>query len=836
MKIKGKNGSEFRQSLTAAGYTICSFVRLEHLLRDLRHALRMLRRNPGFTAVVILTLALGIGMTSAMFSVVNAVLLTPLPYPDADRLIWIAPADPDYPPEDSVSRADYLLWKAQAHSFEAFTAYGNTERALVYGGQSSTVQIASTSDNFWSICGAKPMLGRLFGEHERDALVLSWELFQDRFGGDPQVVGKTTTLDAHPFTVVGVLPKSFRFVLPPEMYAGDPIPEIVAYIPLPEGHEAPGDPIRENAQTGPTPTWVGVVGRLKPGVSFTQARAEMQVIYDRVRQIPSAYSRWPNDKLRFIPLSERVAGEARLALILLFSAVGFVLLIAGANFANLLMARASTLERELAVRTALGASRMHLLRQFLVESILLATLGGAAGLLIARSALSLAVRIGSHAVPRLADVKIGSPVLLFTLAVSLATGILFGLAPALGLRRNTVAETLKREGGTASAGAGQLRFRRWLVTTEFALAILLLTGAGLMLRSFWRMHDFPPGFEPGKLLVANISHSSPRYFRNGPKQRAYLQELFTRVEGLHGVESFGVHCGTLYQSLEMVGSIPHSGGKDAIAVRYVSPGFFRAVRAPLIRGRWPSDAEWREFKDVVMVNQNFAYRFANGDIVGKHLRAGVVDATVIGVVSDFKDFQLDAPPEPQVYMPYPLAPGIINVRLFLRVAADPKLVEASLGPLVSGLDPDVPIRIETLEQTLSQSITPRRFNMYLFEAFAGAAVGLALIGIYGVLAYLIKQRTREIGIRMALGAHRRQIVNLVVWEGMRIALLGIAVGTVAAVALTRLIASLLYQTQATDPFTFVSVVLLMALISLLACLHPARKAARTDPVISLRHE
>lgn len=813
-----------------------SFASLEHLLRDLRHAAWMLRRNPGFTAIVILTLALGIGMTTAMFSVVNAVLLRPIPYPDADRLIWIAPSDPDFPPDSWVSRADYLLWKAQAHSFEAFTAYGNTERALVYGGESITVQIASISDDFWAICGAKPMHGRLFGENERDSLVLSWNLFQDRFGSDERIIGKAIALDGRPFTVVGVLPKSFRFVFPPEMYAGDPIPEIAAYIPLPEGHEAPGNPIRENAQTGPTPTWIRVAGRLKPGVSLAQARAEMQVIFDRVRQIPSPYNRWPNDKLRFIPLGERVAGEARRALILLFAAVGFVLLIAGANFANLLMARASTLAREMAVRTALGATRMHLVRQFLVESILLAMLGGAAGLLIARIALDLAVRIGSHAVPRLADVKIDPPVLLFTLGISFATGILFGLAPGLGLRRNPVSETLKSASGTSSTGAGHLRFRRWLVTTEFALAIVLLAGAGLMLRSFWRMNDYPPGFEPEKLLVMNISHSNPKYFRNGPKQRAYLQELLGHIEGLPGVRAFGLHCGTFFQSLEMVGDVAHTGGKDTIAVRYVSPGFFRALQAPLLQGRWPSDSEWREFKDIVLVNQSFASQYASGNIVGKHIRGGVVDATVVGVVADFKDFQLDAQPEPQVYMPYPLAPGIINVRLFVRTSTNPQALKAALPALVSGIDPDVPIRVETLEQTLSESITPRRFNMYLFEAFAGAAVGLALIGIYGVLAYLVRLRTREIGIRMALGAQRQQIVNLVVWEGLKISLMGIAVGTVAALALTRLITSLLYETQATDPLTFVSVILLLALTSLLACWHPARKAARTDPVISLRYE
>jgi putative ABC transport system permease protein len=827
----------FRMALSKHGDTVhslSSILRVEQLAQDLRYSLRMVRRNPLFATIVTLTLALGIGMTTAMFSVVNGVLIKPLPYPQADRLVWIAPAAPTY--ENEVSRADYVLWKNQAHSFEAFMAYGNQERSLVYQQKATTVQLAFITGDFWNISGANPVIGRLFGEHERDEIVLSWALFQIRFGGDPRVIERTVTIDGRAFTVVGVLPRSFQFLFPPERSAGDPIPDIEAYIPIPDSHEAPGDPIRETTETGPVPTWVQVVGKLRPDASFTRARAEMQVIYDRVRQIPNVFSRWPDEKMRFIPLAERVVKAPRLALTLLLGAVGFVLLIAGANFANLLMARASTRQREIAVRSALGASRGHLIRQFLVESISLAMLGGSVGLLIAEWAIRVAKQIGAHAVPKLADVRIDTRVLLFTLAVSFATGIIFGMVPVLGLRRRSTNESLKSEGGTSSVGAGQLRLRRSLVTIEFALAIVLLTGAGLLLKSFWRMNDFPPGFEPAKLLVLDVNLGGPKYFRHWPKQDAYIQELLARVQNLPDVKAFGIHCGQLSQSLEMVGDVPHEHGKDAFAVRYASTGFFAAVGAPLIEGRWPTDEEWRDLKNLVIVNQTFARLYGGKtNMVGKHIRGGVVDAIVIGVVADFKDFQLDATPEAQVYVAYPQAPGMLTMRLFLRTDS-PKLLETTLPRLASGIDLDVPVRVQTLEETLSQSIAERRFNMYIFEVFAGAALLLALIGIYGVLSYLVKQRTREIGIRMALGAQRKAIMQMVVGQGMRIAFSGMAWGVIAAMALTRLIASMLYETRSNDPMTFAFVALILAFMTILACWQPAFRAANTDPVVALRDQ
>jgi putative ABC transport system permease protein len=833
--VQGSDGIERAAGKSSLRNALRMMCDLRQIFQELRYGARMLGRNPGFTAVVVATLALGLGMTTAMFSVINGVLLKPLPYPNPDRLVWVSTYDPEWPPDGSFSRSDYELWKGRARSFNGFAAYGNEDRALVYRNESSTAQIASITGDFWSICGAAPAVGRLFDEQERDTLVLSWNLFQNRFGGDAKVIGNIVTVDGHAFTVVGVLPNSFRFLFPPEAWAGDPVREMEAYIPIPEGHEAPGYPIVESSDSGPAPVWVRAVGRLGPQASFSKARAEMEVIYNSViKHFPRPYGK--GDKLLFLPFTERVVGATRLAVTLLFVAAGFVLLIASANFASLLMARASGRAREVAVRKAFGASRMHLTRQLLVESVELSILGGAGGLVIAKAALALALHIGANAVPRLADVRIDGEVLLFTLVVSLATGCLFGLAPLVYFHRDTVNQTLKEESATSSAGATQLRFRRLLVAMEFALAITLLTGAGLMLKSFHRMNAFPSGFEPGKLLVVSISHSGAKYFRQWPKQSAYIEELFARIDHLPGVQAYGIHSGTFYQSLEMVGDTPHPRGQDAFAVRYVSAGFFRAMGAPLIQGRWPSDAEWRALKNVVLVNHTFASRFTGGSIVGKHIRGGVVNATVIGVVADFKDFQLDAEPDPQVYVAYPMAPGVLTIRLFLRISDHPKALESALPQLVAGIDPDVPIRIDTLSQLLSGSITPRRFNMYLFEAFAGTALLLALIGIYGVMAYLVKQRTREIGIRMALGAQRQGIIGMVVWQGMKIVLAGTAAGIVAALGLTHLITSMLYETKSTDPVTFVLVTMLLGATALVACCYPAFKASLTDPIVALRHD
>ncbi len=744
---------------------------LDELWHDVRYGLRMLRRNPGFTTVAILTLALGIGMNTAVFSVLNSVVLRSLAYPDAERLVWLANHDDYFKHDTWGSRADYVIWKDQAHSFESMAAYGNQDLALVADDHASQERIASVTGDFWNITGARLAFGRLFRPGEPSAIVLSYRLFERRFGGDSQVVGKSVTLNGHSFAVAGVLSEDFRFLLPQQWVSGDERREIDAYISIPDAAETPGQPVTQ--KRGPAPFWVSVVGKLRPNVPIEQARAEMETIYTRIaREYPTPLR---NRSLHFIPLKDKLVGSARTALMVLLAAVGFVLLIASANIANLLLARASVRQREIAIRAALGAGRMRVIRQLLVESVLLALLGGMAGLLLSRWCLAIIVRLGSEAVPRLGDTQTDGWVLLFTLGVSLVTGVLFGLGPAISLGRTNLHDALKVDARTSSAAAGGLRGRGWLVALQLALAIVLLTGAGLMLKSFWRMNAKPPGFAPESILVMRVSLSGPQY-RNWPPQEAYLHELLRRVNTVPGVRAVGIDCGTLTTAVRVEGS------QQTSSVRFVSPGYLRAIGVPLIKGRWPTE---RESLDVVLVNQSFARNMANDrDPIGKPISGSFLSGTTLGVVADFKYWQLDAEPRPEVYMAYEWSPVVRTVRVVVRISGDARLAASSIRKLISDIDRAQPVyELQTLEQALSDSIAPRRFNMFLLGTFAATALLLALIGIYGVIAYSVAQRTNEIGIRRALGAQRGDIVGMVVWQGMRMALAGIGLGLAAAFGL-----------------------------------------------------
>ena len=815
-------------------------VWLEQTLQDLRFASRVLRLNAAYTTAIVLTLALGIGMNTAMFSVVDAVLLQPLPYPSPERLIYLTNGAVGCHPDCMVSRSDYVVWRAQAQSFEKMTAYGNEDVALVDGENSDTERIASITGSFWDIAGATPALGRLFTPTEPNVLVLTWALFEHRFSSNPSVIGKTVTVDGHPFTIAGVLPKDFRFLFPQELWTGDELRDIDAFIPLPDIHEVPGDPIVANPKLGPMPAWVRVVGRLKAGVPFNQAKAEMQGIFERtVRSNPKGFlHRYLEESIRyfrFMMLTESLVGGSRLALLVLFGAVVFVLLIATSNIANLLLARSSTRQRELAIRTALGAGRMRIIRQFLAESILLALLGGIAGLVLARLALTLIILIGAQAVPRIAETTIDGWVLAFALAISLATGVLFGLAPAsIFWRRSTDAVSSMK---AASASDSPLRLRGLLVSVELTLAIVLLTAAGLMLRSFWRMNDYPPGLAPDKILVMKLSLSGGPYFKNWPQQDAFLHELFQRIGSVPGVQSYGIDCGTLNQPINVEGvSWGSANDQPVAALRAVSPGYLRVMNVPLTQGRWPTE---RETFDVVLVNQSLAWKTVGRgrEIVGRHLQGSFLNATIAGVVADFRDWQLDEAPAPQVYMAYQRAPVVNTVRVVVRTVVDPVYVESAIRKLASSIDRNVPVyQLQTLQQAFFDSIAPRRFNMFLLGTFAGTALLLALVGVYGVIAYSVVQRTREIGIRMALGAEQGHIISMVLRQGMKMVVAGIAVGILAALALTRLMASMLYDVKSNDPATFFIVAWLLALTALAACFLPALKAARVDPMVALRYE
>lgn len=665
--------------------------------------------------------------------------------------------------------------------------------------------------------------------------MISWGLFERQFGGNPAVIGKNVKLQGRLFVLTGVLCREFRFLFPQELYTGDELRDIDAYAPLPNGAEIPGDAMRPTSHTGPVPAWVRVIARLRNGATVDQARAELTLIHDRLnKEFPSPFRK---KKLSVLPLLDRIVGEARLALFVLLGSVAFVLVIACVNVANLLLARASARRKEIAVRAALGAEKSRVLRQFVTESLLLGAMGGLAGLALSRLALFAVIHFGAQAVPRVADTVIDARVLGFTIVVTLVTAGLFGLAPATTLRRENLEEVLREDGRASSSSTQQQKIRAVLVSVEIALAMVLLTGAGLMMRSFWRMNTYPRGFEPKRILVMKLSLAGAKYHRNWPVQDTYLRQMLETVDGLPGVEAVGIDCGAFNQPVEVEWPNRPSGQPPSGAIlRAVSPGYLRALGATLTRGRWPSA---REAFDVVLVNQSLAFQTsgAGQEVVGKRVNASFLRGSIAGVVADFKDQQLDSQPAPQVYIPYQKTPIIGSVRAVIRVNVEPASLIPSIRQKVSAIDPDVPLlRLQTLEQELFDSLAPRRFNLYLLAAFAATALLLALVGIYGVISFLVVQRTREIGIRVALGAGRQDIVRMVARHGMRIALLGVVSGLAVSLVLTKVMASMIYDLDTTDPTTLIAVALTLSLTALLACCRPAYKAAVLDPLAALRND
>ena len=650
-------------------------------------------------------------MNTAVFGVVNAVLLHPLAYPHAERLIWLS--DHSDWGDNMVSPAAYVLWRDAASSFESMVAYGNQDLALMTAGESTQERIASITDNFWEVTGARPALGRLFTPAEQNTIVLSHALFERRFESDAGVIGKTVTLNDHPFTITGVLPQNFPFLFPQQF--SDERREIDAYIPLPNPalkiwsvtvpqYEA------VTQSVGPTPWAVYVVGKLKPNVPFAGARAEMEGIYSRVEQ--EHYPSWARDeRLHIAPLKEKLVGNTRLALMVIFGAVGFVLLITSTNIANLLLAKTSTRQREIAIRAALGAGHGRLIRQFAAESALLALLGGAAGLAVARWTLTIMVRLGAEIVPRVAQATLDGRALGFTLAVSLVTGLLFGLSPALSFLRADLHDALKDDAGKFSVGTRRLRLRGLLMAGELALAIVLLTGAGLMLKSFWRMNTFPAGFEPEKILDMRVSLYGQRY-ATWPQQDAYIRELLGRIESVPGVQAAGVHRGILNTAVKVEGAPALPPGKEHYAaVQGVSPGYIRAMGVPLLRGEWPRHDSF----DTFLVNESFVRKtLGSDDAIGKHLTSSVMNGTIAGVVADFKTWQVDAEPSPEVYIPYQLPPSGRSVRVVVRTSGDPRPIAPIIRKLAAETDLTHPVsEFQTLEHALSDSIAPRRFNLFL---------------------------------------------------------------------------------------------------------------------------
>ena len=796
---------------------------VERLLQDTRYTLRGLRRNPVFAAIVILTLALGIGLNTAVFSVVNAVLIEPLHYPHPERLLWLAGYNRAFK-VDLVREPDFLDWRAHARSFDKMFAYGYDDKTIAYGGTTDRPPVAEVTGDFWPITAVKPAAGRLFTDADQDVIVLSHSLFQRRFGADPAVVGKTVMVDGHATTVVGVLPQGFRFLFPTPSREIEIDPtEIEAYVPA--------------EVRGHINALVNVVARLKPGVSLQQARSEMEGIHARIAKQYQNQINYGQVELRVLPVQEKLVGNARPALLLMLGAVTFVLLIACANIAGLLLARASTRRREVAIRAAVGAGRLRTIAQFLTEGLILALAGGAAGLLVARWAIALLTGFGPKAVPRLEGVAIDGRVLAFTVLISLVSGLLFALGPAVSLARANLHSELKGV-GKATSGALRLRPRSLLVAGELAVALVLIIGASLMVKSLWRMNARPPGFNPENILVMKVSLSGAAY-RARPQQIAYFEEALSRLERTPGVVAAGTVFSPIRGVIQIEGApLPPPDLAHRGIYYSTSSGYFKAMGMRLIHGRWMTD---NEPSGVMMVNESFVRSILGGaDPLGKSIHLELPQwpsSAIVGVVSDVKYSKLDAEPGPEVYFPYlqSFFNGASDV--VVRTAGDPLEMAPAVRKLVADIDRSQPkFDMQTLEGTLARSIAPRRFNLFLLGTFAGSALLLALIGIYGAMSYAVTQRTHEIGVRMALGARRGEIVSMVIRQGMAVALTGIAAGIGAAFGLTRLMATLLYDVKPTDPLTFAAVVIALTATSLVAAWVPALKAARVDPLRALRYE
>jgi predicted permease len=820
------------------------------LLADIRYALRSFRKTPGFIAVVALSLAIGIGACTSLFSIANALLLRPLPYKDADRLVILWNRSPGLNiTQDWFSTAQYFDIKNGHHGLEQVAiAIGGNDN-LTGNGDPERVGTIHVSSNLLPLLGEKAAIGRLFvsGEDVQGAAptaLLSHGIWTRRYGSDPQIVGKSIQVNGISREVVGVLPKSFS--LPREvMPTLNGAEQADILLPLPMAPDAAR--IRDHED-------YNIIGKLRPGVSARAAQAEMDTITARLRHdYPDVYP--PNGGLMFgvVPLLEQVVGDARYSLFVLLGAVGFVLLIACANVANLQLSRAVGRQKEIAMRAALGAGRGRILRQLFTESVLLALGGGALGILLSFVCVHWVHVLGPKSVPRLASIGVDGEALLFTVALCVFSGILFGLAPAWRATQIDLHGTLKDAGrGSAEAGSvwGRGRnLRRMLVISEMALSVVLLIGAGLLIRSFSRLLQVSPGFNPQNVLTVELSMSGPKY-KDEAAILAVYHQLWERLEALPGVTAAGAVTSLPLSEMYAWGPIviegrtPPPGEQFINADQRIAGGdYFQAMEIPLRSGRL-FNTEDTEAKPRVAVIDEFMAReyWPHEDPLGKRIRFGGLDddgkwITIVGVVGRIKQYTLDTDSRIALYLPQTQYPSrSMNVVLRSR-GGDPAELTAAVADAIHGLDPDLPLyNVSTMEQRLEESLARRKFSMALLTAFAGLALALATIGVYGVIAYLVNQGTRDLGIRIALGASQRNILGLVVRHGMSLALTGVGIGMVGAFALTRLMQSLLFGVKATDALTFAAIPVLLTLIALLTSLIPARRAARIDPMVSLRSE
>ncbi len=799
---------------------------LADFMQDIRYAFRTLRKNPGFASVVVLTLALGIGANSTIFSVVNAVLLRPLPYPQSDRLMNVLEGNPKNGwPRFSASPANFLDWRTQSHSFEELFAFAQDESNVTVGEfPEHWIGLAVTRGVFEAL-RVRPQIGRVFGDDDfvagkSNVLVLSDALWRGKFGGDPSVLGRNIAMDGKAYTIIGVMPPGFQFNSPNKMY----------WLPF---------PFSTSLAAARGAHFLNVVGRLRDGVTPSQAQAEMTGIAANLeKQYRDSNEGWA---ALVEPLQSTGVRDVETALLVLLGSVGFVLLIACANAANMLLARATVRRREIAIRAALGAGKLRIVRQLLTESVLLAACGGAVGLAITFWSTRALAALPPALLPRAASVNVDLRVLLFTFGLALATGIIFGMAPALAILHGDLADTLKEAG---RSGAGRSGLRKLLVAAEVALAFVLLAGSGLLLRSFERLTAVQPGFNAGGKLAFDMQLPSARY--KTPEQRTlFFQQAKERLQALTGVSSV-----TMTSLVPLSGELSlwtfgingqqNSTSLPSALYYKVDPDYLRVMGIPLIEGRNFAESDNATSPHVCVINGFLARTmFPGRDPIGQHVQIGnqySIVREIIGVVGSVKQAGFDDKETYQIYETYPQFPGS-NMTFIVQTAAEPMAMLPAVRHAIQQVDPQEPVaKPRTLEQVAGEAVALPRFRTLLLGIFGALAVVLALVGLYGVMSYTVTQETQEIGIRMALGAQQRHIYRLIVLRGMALAGIGVAAGLLATLALTRLLATLLFGVTPRDPVTLVSVIVLFAGVAALACWIPARRASHVDPLVALRHE
>jgi putative ABC transport system permease protein len=803
---------------------------IENIVRDVSYSLRVLLKNYAFTIVVILTLALGIGANTAIFSFANGILLRPLPYPESDRLAVIEETVPKNPvPNIGVAYPNFLDWRDQNTVFESLaTHFGTSRFSMTLGGEANTIRGSRVSYGLFEVLRVAPQLGRAFTMNEDrpeedGVVILGHDLWQRYFGGDPNIIGKKVVVSSRSRTVIGVMPRGFRFPEVSELWVPLAVTPTI-YTRNDHGLEA--------------------IGRLKPGVTIAQAQAEMHTIAARIEQLNPLSN--GGIEVKVTSMHDNLSGSYRDALLILLGVVGCVLLVACVNVANLMLARANARQKEFALRAALGASRWRVVRQVLIESLLLALFGGGVGFVLSIWALRLLLTAIPMALPVWMNFSIDLRVLGFSLAITLLTGLIFGAVPALQTSRFDLNHTLK-EGGRGGSGV-RSRVRSLLVVTEIAMSLVLLVGAGLMIQSFLRLRTVKIGLDPKNVLTATLIVPRAKY-KEDAQRAALIKQIMEKLNGLPGVESASATAtlplnGNIWGRGFTVEGQPVGPDRHVLTVQHtvVTPGYFRTMGITLLAGRDFNDSDAKDSLDVTIIDDRLARQYwPNESPIGKRVRFGPPQDnepwhTIVGVVSAVRHQRMQEETDPSVYLPHQKVP-VTGVSLVARTSSNPHDFIGALRREVAQIDPDLPVsEVATMEEVIAESIWQPRLYAKLFAVFAGGALLLALIGIYGVMAFLVQQRTHEIGIRMALGASARDVFRLIVARGMKLTAVGVVIGVGGAIALTRLMHSLLFNTSATDPFVFILISALLSLAAFFACYLPARRAAKVDPLIALRYE